>query len=102
MTFGLGGVGSLNLPYENIPTGPSYRDGGVSMPVAGGLILKAAIINHPVSQETHPVLIVSFALAEGGFTEEIMLVLERKELEGLSKLVRETVNGAIAGAERAR
>lgn len=102
MSRSLGGPGDMNMPYEDDPEAlagqPMQPDLGKAQ-LAGGLVMLAVTLDHPVTNKRHPGVIFRFSHPEGDFYEDIVLVVEVDELEQLKKLTADTIDGAKRGAE---
>jgi hypothetical protein len=94
----LGGEGDLNLPYEPVPGGPANIEDDFL--IAGGVVVRAAVVAHPVTSKPHPVLIFDFHLPDGSVASTVLLVIERDELEALPDVIRGAALGAVEAADR--
>lgn len=94
----LGGDGSLNLPYDDVPGGPINVEEDVL--IAGGVVVRAAVIAHPITAKPHPVLLFTFHLPDGTTLAPIALVVEKPELRALPEAVRGAAAGAMKAAGR--
>lgn len=97
----LGGSGNLNLPYEDVPSGPiyPYREAD-HLELSGGVVLLGAVIPHPVHGRPHPAIIFRFMRPDGVAYPDRLLVVESEELTALGILLRDTIEGAHRGAQR--
>jgi hypothetical protein len=86
----------LNLPYEPVPNGPVNIE--EDMLVAGGVVVRAAVMAHPETAKPHPVLLFTFYLPDGRTAPVVALIVERGELAALSKVVGDAAEGALRAA----
>jgi hypothetical protein len=97
------GDGDLNIPYEDDPAavqGQPVRPDMSNASLATGVVILALTVSHPITGKPHPALSFRFATGLASFYPDMVLLVERPELEALKQLLADTIDGAVRAADK--
>lgn len=87
---------SLDLPYELNPPGQTINE---DMLLSGGLVAAGCTV--PVGDEVKPAILFRFASPTGQFYRPVLLVLDERQMAGLTSLLSAAVSSSIDAARTA-